>query len=1020
MVRKSCEKKQKMRIGLMLLGLCLLILTNIIPVYAEESVDWPGAYNHEYGNAVVDSMLATNTNEIYEKWKVLVGSESDLDGRYAGQPVILDGYLYITGQGYLHQIDLETGEVIRKVKGGSTSAYYDYLAYGDGMIFVSCPSYIQAYDAKTLEFCWQTSTGGQHTYLVGGQVNYAKDYGLYRPLVYHNGYLFCGKNAFKTRDFQVNSRGYNKPVWSIEDEFNRSAGVVVGDYYYVSAAQTVYAVRYETGEILDQWTFSNSKNQATWSGVVYNEKNHRLYWGSYIGSCVYSIQIGEDGMFAANSAIVQKNSQKTVGTPVIYGERVYLAGENGSIDVLDADTLERIYTNRNNDSGKVQSTPVLTTAYVKDDPKKPGHVYLYYQGYNSPGSIFVMEDWEGNQQAQPIQKAATPSVSGVSTEQIAVDQNGDLYAYNESGYLFGFKSSGVWLEELEVAEAKKPMDFNPKQIEYECVYGTTKDTLTLRFKASAGGIVTVNGEVCEESIRIPKTTKQVSLEVSSENPNDKRTRVYTIYFRQASSDAGLKNLQLGKSKEDSDQIALKPKFSTNQTTYAVSYTKDISKLMLTITLCDINASLQVTGKGFSSEILELKSLGNGMFRCTTALQENQDSGTIRIQVTADDEETKQEYVICFDRADEEAPVLKKVKAVRLSDKCASVVFQTTEAGEVYYRTAKAGEKVVSVGTSGSGIHVKAGENTLNIDGMNARETYIYLVVKDAAGNESDLLKVPVDLYKMNAPAITGAKGIAYKKIQITWQTNPDAAGYRIYRKKAGGSYSAIAVISNSNVGSYVDSTAQPGVSYTYTVQSYRSIEGSKYYSDYGNTYCTAVTWYPGETQLKSVKATDYSSVTIRWKRQSEVTGFYIYRKVGSGSYSKIAMVTGADQNTYIDKKAPCGTKCTYMVRAYRKNGSTSYMGYYSDSASATPKLSKPDLFVRLYGYKANLTWDKVNGATGYEIYMKKGNGNYTRIQNVKKITLKQNTTYAFKVRAYRIVKGKKVYSSYSSVQKVKL
>lgn len=1020
MVIKSCKKKQTMRIGLMLLGFCLMLLTGDISAYAEETVDWPGAYNHEYGNAVVSSMLATNTDEIYEKWKISVGSQSDLEGYYAGQTVIVGEYLYITGKGYLYQIDLENGEIVKKVEGGSTSVYYDYLAYGDGMIFVSCPSYIQAFDAKTLEFCWQTSTGGQHTYLVGGQVNYAKDYGLYRPIVYQNGYLFCGKNAFKTKDFPVNSRGYNKPVWSISDEFNRSAGVVVGDCYYVSAAQTVYAVRYETGEILDQWKFSSSKNQATWSGVVYNETNQRLYWGSYIGSCVYSVQIGEDGMFVADSAITQKNSQKTVGTPVIYGGRVYLAGENGSIDVLDADTLERIYTNRNNDSGKVQSTPILTTAYLHDDPKKPGHVYLYYQGCNQPGTIFVMEDWQGNRQAQAIQKAAVPSLSGVSSEQIAVDQKGDLYAYNESGYLFGFKSSGVWLEELTVAEAKKPMQFNPKKISYECVYGSNQDTLTVQFKASAGGIVTINGKVCEGSVTLPKTTKQVSLEVSSENPDDKRTRVYTIQFRQASADAALKNMQLGKSKEDTDQIALEPKFSSDQTRYDVSYTKDISKLWLTITLSDPKASLQVKGKGLSSEVLELKDLGNGTFRCTTALQDDQDLGIIRIQVTADDEESTREYVIHLSRADEEAPVLKKVKAVRLSDKRASVVFQTTEAGEVYYRTAKAGENVVSVATSGTGIHVKAGENTLAIEGMKARETYIYLVLKDAAGNESNLLKVPVDLYQMNAPVITGAKGIAYKKIQITWQTNPDAAGYRLYRKKAGGGYSAIAVITNGSVGSYVDSTAQPGVSYTYTLQAYRTIEGSRYYSDYGKTYRTAVTWYPGETQLKSVKATDYSSVTIRWKRQSAVTGFYVYRKVGSGSYSKIAMVTGADQNTYVDTKAPCGTKCTYMVRAYRKNGSTSYMGYYSESASATPKLSKPDLFVRLYGYKANLTWDKVNGATGYEIYMKKGNGDYKRIENVKKITLKQSTTYAFKVRAYRVVKGKKVYSPYSSVQKVKL
>lgn len=71
----------------------------------------------------------------------------------------------------------------------------------------------------------------------------------------------------------------------------------------------------------------------------------------------------------------------------------------------------------------------------------------------------------------------------------------------------------------------------------------------------------------------------------------------------------------------------------------------------------------------------------------------------------------------------------------------------------------------------------------------------------------------------------------------------------------------------------------------------------------------------------------------------------------------------------------------------------------------------------------------MSGATGYEVFMstKKSKG-YTRIKNItkgktvtytkKKLTKKK--TYYFKIRAYKTVKGIKVYSSYSKIVAVKI
>ena len=65
-----------------------------------------------------------------------------------------------------------------------------------------------------------------------------------------------------------------------------------------------------------------------------------------------------------------------------------------------------------------------------------------------------------------------------------------------------------------------------------------------------------------------------------------------------------------------------------------------------------------------------------------------------------------------------------------------------------------------------------------------------------------------------------------------------------------------------------------------------------------------------------------------------------------------------------------------------------------------------------------LKWSKVKGASGYTVYMRK-NGKYNKVADTKNITytvkkLPNATRENFKVRAYKKVKGKKIYGSYSS------
>ena len=73
-----------------------------------------------------------------------------------------------------------------------------------------------------------------------------------------------------------------------------------------------------------------------------------------------------------------------------------------------------------------------------------------------------------------------------------------------------------------------------------------------------------------------------------------------------------------------------------------------------------------------------------------------------------------------------------------------------------------------------------------------------------------------------------------------------------------------------------------------------------------------------------------------------------------------------------------------------------------------------------------LTWGKVSGASGYEIYSSTSKkGKYTKVKTTTSLTytkkgLKKKRTYYYKIRAYRMVGKKKVYSSWSTTISRKL
>ncbi len=93
------------------------------------------------------------------------------------------------------------------------------------------------------------------------------------------------------------------------------------------------------------------------------------------------------------------------------------------------------------------------------------------------------------------------------------------------------------------------------------------------------------------------------------------------------------------------------------------------------------------------------------------------------------------------------------------------------------------------------------------------------------------------------------------------------------------------------------------------------------------------------------------------------------------------------------------------------------------------KLKKPVIkATALKGGKVRLSWKSVPGAKGYRIYIydkakKKYVHRLTKKASVKSVThrgLKKGEIHRYKLKAYRTVGSKRVYSSYSAVRSVKV
>lgn len=417
-------------------------------------------------------------NEIY-----ITGAEKDAE---TGESVAV-----------LEKIDIGTGlkkGSLANVGSGNTvtSIYYDYLAVNkeDGWLFVVGMDKIEVVNIATF------TEVAEYTCSDLGLAKNA--FGNYHPAQYKDGYLICNGYSLKINGeakegepflTAVNTVTFGTVTETVDGKttvykknYSWSSGAFIGDLFYVTCTDTVgesptyghvllLAVDFKTGEVKHSFDAGMTSEYASdpttdksigaynaTGQVAYDSQSGYLYWSNRYCKYLFGVQVEKDGSFAAEkeTASLSRNTG-TVCAPVICNGRLYIAGQGescgqgGDICVVDvnpdsANFMKEIYAT---ETGifKIQSNPILQFDEASET------AYVYVQSYVSPGYLFVLADTPATKKAD-LSLLAVPSMGEVVSldagggsvgacayEQIAIDDEGRLYVYNEEGYLFCFEKT---------------------------------------------------------------------------------------------------------------------------------------------------------------------------------------------------------------------------------------------------------------------------------------------------------------------------------------------------------------------------------------------------------------------------------------------------------------------------------------------------------------------------------------------------------------------------------------------------
>jgi fibronectin type 3 domain-containing protein len=247
--------------------------------------------------------------------------------------------------------------------------------------------------------------------------------------------------------------------------------------------------------------------------------------------------------------------------------------------------------------------------------------------------------------------------------------------------------------------------------------------------------------------------------------------------------------------------------------------------------------------------------------------------------------------------------------------------------------------------------------------------YSYSVKARFASGDSNFSLPNTGWRNVPAPAnLAATDGTLPNGVGLSWTGVEQAIGYRVFRSQGSNPPIQVAMTTAPN---HLDISAAPGVTYTYVVKA-RTPAGDSAPSE-------SDTGYRGQPAPGNLIASDGRSamaVELRWTPMTGVVGYRVFRSLGDAEPAEIATPAAPYFN---DTTAVPGTVYSYRICGRNADGSNTA---FSNSDTGWRNVPAPTALQASDGTSSaavNLTWNAVNGATGYRVFRSVGPATPTEV-----------------------------------------
>jgi len=252
--------------------------------------------------------------------------------------------------------------------------------------------------------------------------------------------------------------------------------------------------------------------------------------------------------------------------------------------------------------------------------------------------------------------------------------------------------------------------------------------------------------------------------------------------------------------------------------------------------------------------------------------------------------------------------------------------------------------------------------------------------------------------------------------ELSWSAVIDAEGYEVYYTVEDGVYEKYA---DTEATSLILENLKPGVKYLWKVRAYNHYETETAYGRFSEAVSCS-TGIAGVTGLIVGKITT-TTASVKWDAVTGADGYDLYLNAKGGKAELVEKIAGETETVLKDLNP--ATSYELEVRPYAVIGQQTVYGDAAAAAWTTTAETVTNLQIETVTETTiSMTWDQMNQADGYEVYMSEDNGeSFSRkalISDGETTSydaeyLMEGSKYIFKVRGFSHVDNTTIYGDYS-------